>query len=398
MKRFVAIVATLALPACGSSGISPTSPASSSAVASTGSHRTTAPLLRRGVSPITHVIIVIQENRSTDNLFQGLPGADTQSYGLDSYGNQVPLHSTPLEWDGDISHSHTNFVNECNPIPSNLAVCQMNGWNHAQANSPDCPVSGDDYCPYAYVPRSESQPYFDMAAEFAFGDRMFETNEGPSFPAHQELISGTASSAPQLPLRQISANPKPKHSGGGCDSAPGTTVDTIPLKPIGAGEGKPQFPCFDRPDAGRSPDRCERFMALLPVRHRCGPVACIQRHPTHLERRQLFHPRNTSAAADSNRYQQQLAGGRFVGDAGQGRIAIIPASVIAAAPHGWPRSSTPSDRVRIGIRPLLSSLGTIGADGTTTSLLIAATTTTWGFACLSCSFRRMSSNPATSRT
>ena len=212
MKRFVAIVATLALPACGSSGISPTSPASSSAVASIGSHRTTAPLLRRGVSPITHVIILIQENRSTDNLFQGLPGADTQSYGLDSYGNQVPLHSTPLEWDGDISHSHTNFVNECNPIPSNLAVCQMNGWNHAQANSPDCPVSGDDYCPYAYVPRSESQPYFDMAAEFAFGDRMFETNEGPSFPL----------------TRNSSAEPHPRPHSCPCGRFPRIRSPSIP--------------------------------------------------------------------------------------------------------------------------------------------------------------------------
>lgn len=250
MKRFVAIVAISALPACGSPGLSTTSPRNSSAIVPAGSRHGAAPLLRRTVSPITHVIIVIQENRTTDNLFQGLPGADTQSYGLDSYGNQVPLQPVPLEWDGDISHSHTNFVNECNPVPSNLAVCQMNGWNHAKANGQNCPVSGDDYCPYAYVPRSESQPYFDMAAEFAFGDRMFETNEGPSFPAHQELISGTASSAPQAPWRQISANPEPKHSGGGCDSAPGTTVETIPPKPIGAPEGKPQTPCFDRPTLG----------------------------------------------------------------------------------------------------------------------------------------------------
>ena len=158
----------------------------------------------------------------------------------------MPLHSTPLEWDGDISHSHDNFLLECNSIPSYPYACQMNGFNHAHAYSAYCPVSGDDYCPYAYVPRSESQPYFDMAAEFAFGDRMFQTNQGPSFPAHQELISGTASAAPQTPARQISANPLPKHSGGGCDSAAGTTVDTIALQPIGAPEGKPEFPCFDR--------------------------------------------------------------------------------------------------------------------------------------------------------
>jgi phospholipase C len=35
---------------------------------------------------IQHVIIVIQENRSVDNLFQGLPGADTRSYGYTTTG------------------------------------------------------------------------------------------------------------------------------------------------------------------------------------------------------------------------------------------------------------------------------------------------------------------------
>ena len=28
-------------------------------------------------------------------------------------------------------------------------------------------------------------PYFAMAEQYTFGDRMFQTNEGPSFPAHQ---------------------------------------------------------------------------------------------------------------------------------------------------------------------------------------------------------------------
>ena len=31
---------------------------------------------------IKHVVVIIQENRSFDNLFQGYPNADTQSYGL----------------------------------------------------------------------------------------------------------------------------------------------------------------------------------------------------------------------------------------------------------------------------------------------------------------------------
>jgi len=40
---------------------------------------------------IQHVVIIVQENRSFDDLFQGYPGANTQSYGYDSSGNKVVL-------------------------------------------------------------------------------------------------------------------------------------------------------------------------------------------------------------------------------------------------------------------------------------------------------------------
>ena len=43
-----------------------------------------------------------------------------------------------------------------------------------------------------YVNPSEVQPYFQMAEQYTFGDRMFQTNQGPSFPAHQFIISGTS--------------------------------------------------------------------------------------------------------------------------------------------------------------------------------------------------------------
>ena len=42
-------------------------------------------------------------------------------------------------------------------------------------------------CSASYV-----QPYFQMAEQYTFGDRMFQTNQGPSFPAHQFIISGTS--------------------------------------------------------------------------------------------------------------------------------------------------------------------------------------------------------------
>ncbi len=35
-------------------------------------------------------------------------------------------------------------------------------------------------------------PYFNIAANYGFANWMFQTNQGPSFPAHQFLFSGTS--------------------------------------------------------------------------------------------------------------------------------------------------------------------------------------------------------------
>ena len=59
-----------------------------------------------------HVIVIVQENRSFDNLFQGFPGADTQSFGYNTLGDQVPLTELPLGTQYDPNHSHGSFVTE----------------------------------------------------------------------------------------------------------------------------------------------------------------------------------------------------------------------------------------------------------------------------------------------
>ena len=39
----------------------------------------------------------------------------------------------------------------------------------------NCPT----YPQYQYVQQSDVQPYFTMAETYTFGDRMFQTNQGP---------------------------------------------------------------------------------------------------------------------------------------------------------------------------------------------------------------------------
>lgn len=94
---------------------------------------------------------------------------------------------------------------------------------------------------YRYVDNSSGtvQPYFDLATHFGFANRMFQTNQGPSFPAHQFLISGTSAPTNQSDLFAAENPP-----GGfyGCASVP--TVLEKMIAPDGA--YSMMFPCFER--------------------------------------------------------------------------------------------------------------------------------------------------------
>jgi len=183
---------------------------------------------------IKHVIIILQENRSTDNLFHGLPGADTANSGYDSHGNQIPLVPIHLAQNFDQSHLHQAFLNAYNNG-------QMNG---ANLNKPQC--VGGKHCGsippnanYSYVPRSDVAEYFSLAEEFTFGDEMFQTNQGQSYPAHQFIIAGT--SAPSTGSNLFVAD-NPIAGTAGCTAPRNSLVPEI--DPAGH-ENQTTYPCFE---------------------------------------------------------------------------------------------------------------------------------------------------------
>lgn len=191
-------------------------------------------------SKITHVVIIVQENRSTDNLFNGLPGADTTRFGLNSRGKRVALEPVSLTAPYDLSHAHAAFVVE-------YAQGKLNGFNNESSSCVSATFCGPrQRRAYGYVPHDEIKPYFDMAQQYAFADEMFQTNEGPSFPAHQYLISGTSSVANGSGLRAADNPFRPdgqNGAGGGCDSQPGTLVPVIDAAGL---ESERVYPCFNR--------------------------------------------------------------------------------------------------------------------------------------------------------
>ena len=58
-------------------------------------------------SPIQHIVIIMQENRSFDNLFNGFPGADTVTTGM-SAGKTIPLQPIALGDPRDLNHSQSS--------------------------------------------------------------------------------------------------------------------------------------------------------------------------------------------------------------------------------------------------------------------------------------------------
>jgi phospholipase C len=189
---------------------------------------------------IQHVVVIVQENRTPDNLFQDpvliSRGADIKQSGLNSQGQTIALVETDLATTYDLSHAHSAFV-------SMYDGGKMDGADQI----PITCTSGAVNCPppnpqYMYVNPVEVEPYFQMAEQYTFGDRMFQTNEGPSFPAHQFLISGT--SAPTATSNLFAAENPHGVGNAGCIAQSATYVKLI--DPTGT-ESSTQYPCFEHP-------------------------------------------------------------------------------------------------------------------------------------------------------
>ncbi|MGA9017720.1 MAG: alkaline phosphatase family protein [Candidatus Cybelea sp.] len=154
---------------------------------------------------IQHVIIIVQENRSFNNLFYGYPGAKTVTYGYDSKGQKITLKPIGLATTWDVSHSYAAFMAACDgtgKIPG--TNCRMDGfdkvgWTCGHGGQPRCP-KGVTYPPYSYVPHSETAPYFLMAKQYVLADQMYASNfDVSSFVSHQYIIAGQASHTVNYP-------------------------------------------------------------------------------------------------------------------------------------------------------------------------------------------------------
>lgn len=190
---FASFIAGIIATAGCSNGAAPPLPAG--ALARALHHRSGT-----GSSPIQHVVLIIQENRSFDNFFDCFKGTACVKSGMERVkqgGKYIDKPVTlaerklvpPKGSNHDVGHCYYAFSQAWNQG-------SMDGFNQEPLDF--CPRSWGggtggppaNTFPYQYVNHQEIAPYWDMAKQYALADAMFQTQGSSSFTAHQDLIRG----------------------------------------------------------------------------------------------------------------------------------------------------------------------------------------------------------------
>ncbi len=157
-----------------------------------------------GNTPIRHVIIIMQENRSFDSYFGKFPGADGLPNGLcvpldpskPKQGCIAPFHD-PHDVNAGGPHGPEGAKGDLN---DGLFSDKMDGFLYQQStapqncvpNAPDCSTTKDGVARHdavGYHTREEIPNYWAYAERFVLQDHLFEGVRGWSWPSHLGLTS-----------------------------------------------------------------------------------------------------------------------------------------------------------------------------------------------------------------
>jgi phospholipase C len=226
----------------------------------------------KGSTPISHLVVIVQENRSFDDLFATFPNANGTTVGyampmtqkVQSFCSQpsigqpvitqptsVPLTEVTLlgkgfppddwDWNQDLAHNYPNgYLIDCDSAshqPNASNPCAMDGFDNSYTGPngeghPTCTYT------YQYVNPKQIAPYWDMAQQYVLADDTFETQGSESFTAHQALIAGGTALTPHY-----SVIDDPSYWPWGCDAPTGVTTNLLTIDGVYFKSQGP-FPCF----------------------------------------------------------------------------------------------------------------------------------------------------------
>jgi phospholipase C len=173
------------------------------------------PQARSPSSPISHLVLIVQENRTFNDLFATFPRTAGTTTGKELIGTKVEsikLTEEPLEAPTTLRHTYAGYKIAYNGGAMdafNLIRFKING-------------KYEGALPYQYVDPADVAPYWDIATDYAIADHTFTTQGSSSFPAHQDLIrGGTAIDSTESLIDDPTKMP------WGCDAPPGTATELI---------------------------------------------------------------------------------------------------------------------------------------------------------------------------
>lgn len=252
-------------------------------------------------SPIQHVVFLIKENHSFDNLFARFPGADGTR--VVRRGNRImPLGDTPYPFAPDIGHSRSALVAAVDGGKMNRFYLIPRAVRH-----------GRDFADSAYT-RAEIPNYWTYAGDFTLADHFFSTVMASSFPNHLVTVTSSPLNIDGNPV-ESSYNPR----SWGCDAASGTWVDRL----VSGGHRRVK-PCFNvRTLAGEAQAHGVSWRYYAPSRGHIGYIWSTLDSIRHIRYSSLWS-RNV------------LPEQQFISDVGRGRLAqitwLVPDLVVSDHP------------------------------------------------------------------
>jgi phospholipase C len=222
-----AVAATAAIAAaCSTPGREPTAAPTGATPDATGGASPTTDA--EGVDtkwPIKHVVFLIMENHSFDNMFGRFPGVNGARWGMD-HGVRRPL-----------THSSDQLI----PDLPHCRACALVSWDGGKLDGFNQSPEADKYA-YTQMAREDEPNYWAWARRYVLADNFFSSEMGPSFPNHLYAISGQSADAPDNPIR-----PPALHSlTWGCDAPDEELVRVV----HGHGDSERVHPCFQIPTLG----------------------------------------------------------------------------------------------------------------------------------------------------
>lgn len=180
-----------------------------------------------GPGRIDHLVVIVLENHTFDNLFANFPDADTRSHF--DYGSDVfDAPHAPDNLSRDLCHGHG---------------CALTDWNGGAMDGwlvePSANQNGD-HLAWAQYRREDIPGFWHLAERYGLADHFFSSMLGPSFPGHTFLLAGQSGWAldnPDFLLPLVI---------WGCDDPQSTRVNVLT---DGSCTSASTFPCFDIPSA-----------------------------------------------------------------------------------------------------------------------------------------------------